>query len=128
MHDRRRVRTYLGLGANLGDPAATLAWAVGAAAALPQARLRAVSRLYATAPWGVTDQPVFRNAVIVLDVAAGDTPDAGALALLGRLKRLERDAGRRVGERWGPRELDVDLLVFWRHRILVDRSPEARSL
>jgi len=128
MHDRRRVRTYLGLGANLGDPAATLAWAVGAAEALPQSRLRAVSRLYATAPWGVTDQPVFRNAVIVLDVAAGDTPDAGALALLGRLKGLERDAGRRVGERWGPRELDVDLLVFGRHRILVHRSPEARSL
>lgn len=125
---RPRVRAYVGLGANLGDAASTLARAVGALAGLSGVRVHAVSRLYATTPWGVADQPEFRNAVVALDVPAGPKPDAGALALLGRLKALERAAGRRTGERWGPRELDLDLLVFGRHRILVDRTSEALSV
>ncbi len=88
-----------------------------------------MSPLYATAPWGVTDQPEFRNAVVALDVPlAGDDPTAAALRLLGWLKRLEREAGRRRRRRWGPRELDLDLLVFGRHRISVDRPPAARSI
>jgi 2-amino-4-hydroxy-6-hydroxymethyldihydropteridine diphosphokinase len=123
----RRVRAYVGLGANVGDPPATLAWAVGALAALPGVRVRGVSPLYVTAPWGVTDQPDFHNAVVALDVPAGADPAAGAVALLGLLKMLERDAGRRPGRRWGPRELDLDLLVFGRHRVDVERPPEARS-
>lgn len=127
---RRRVRAYVGLGANLGDAAGTLAWAVAALDRLPGVRVRDVSRLYATAPWGVTDQPEFRNAVVTVDVVVGGgiTPAAAALAFLARLKDVERDAGRRPGRRWGPRELDLDLLVFGRHRIRVERSPEARSL
>lgn len=131
MSDRsrtHRVRAYVGLGANVGDAREALAWAVGALAGLPGVRLRGVSRLYVTAPWGVTDQPDFRNAVVALDVPAGVDPTAGAIALLGKLKTLEREAGRRSGERWGPRVLDLDLLVFGRHRILVDRPSEARSL
>lgn len=130
MTDRRRVRTYLGLGANLGDAAGTLAWAVAGLQALPGVHVRGVSPLYATAPWGVTDQPEFRNAAVALDVAtaAGRSPEAAALDLLSRLKSLERDAGRRPGRRWGPRELDLDLLVFGRHRIAVERTAEARSL
>lgn len=124
----RRVRAYIGLGANLGDADGTLAQAIAALAALPGCRVRGVSRLYATAPWGVTDQPEFRNAVVALDVPAGPDPATGALALLAGLKDLERDAGRSAGPRWGPRVLDLDLLVFGRHRILVDRPPEARSL
>ena len=124
------VRVYLGLGANLGDAAATLAWAVGALDGSPGARLRGVSRLYATAPWGVEDQPEFRNAVVALDVTTprDRRPADAALDLLARLKEVERAAGRRAGPRWGPRELDVDLLVFGRHRIVVARGPEARSL
>lgn len=124
------VRVYLGLGANLGDAAATLAWAVRALDGSPGARVRRVSRLYATAPWGVADQPEFRNAVVALDVTMPrDRPPAdAALDLLARLKEVERAAGRRAGPRWGPRELDLDLLVFGRHRILVARGPEARSL
>jgi 2-amino-4-hydroxy-6-hydroxymethyldihydropteridine diphosphokinase len=124
----RRVRAYVGLGANLGDARATLAWAVRALAGLPSVRLRGVSRLYVTAPWGVTDQPDFHNAVAAVEVPAGPDPAAGALALMEALKSLERDAGRRGGKRWGPRELDLDLLVFGRHRILVERPSEARSL
>ena len=124
------VRAYLGLGANLGDATATLAWAVGALDRLPGARLRGVSRLYATAPWGVEDQPEFRNAVVALDVTTPRDwrPADAALDLLARLKEVERAAGRRPGQRWGPRELDLDLLVFGRHRILVARTPDARSL
>lgn len=137
------MRAYVGLGANLGDAAGTLAWAVGAIERLPGVRVRAVSRLYATAPWGVTDQPEFRNAVVAADVAAGLgvggatgvaadvdlTPDeAAAIRFLARLKDLEREAGRRPVRRWGPRELDLDLLVFGRHRIIAARPPEARSL
>ena len=129
MSGRRTVRAYIGLGANLGDAARTLSDAVAALDALPGVAVRGVSRLYATAPWGVTDQPEFRNAVVALDVAADAAdPETAALALLGRLKTLERQAGRRGGTRWGPRELDLDLLVYGRHRIDVERSGDARSV
>ena len=124
----RRVRAYVGLGANVGDAAGTLAWAVNALGEMPGVRLRGVSPLYVTAPWGVTDQPEFHNAVVALDVRAGPDPAAGAIALLGQLKTLERLAGRRRRARWGPRELDLDLLIFGRHRVAVDRLPGARSL
>jgi 2-amino-4-hydroxy-6-hydroxymethyldihydropteridine diphosphokinase len=124
----RTVRAYVGLGANVGDAERTLAEAIQALAALPGVRLRGVSRLYATAPVGVTDQPEFRNAVVALDVPAGADPAAGATALLAALKGLERAFGRRRRRRWGPRELDLDLLVFGRARIAVERPPEARSL
>lgn len=124
----RRVRAYIGLGANVGDAEAILAAAVRALEALPGTRLRSVSRLYATAPIGVTDQPEFRNAVVALDVPAGPDPATGALALLVALKGLERAFGRRRGARWGPRELDLDLLVFGRHRLTVERPPAGMSL
>jgi 2-amino-4-hydroxy-6-hydroxymethyldihydropteridine diphosphokinase len=124
----RRVRAYVGLGANLGDPRATLANAVEALAELPNTRLRGVSRLYTTRPVGVTDQPDFRNAAVALDVPAGPDPASGALRLLVLLKVLERDAGRRRRRRWGPRELDLDLLVFGRARLAIERPAEARSL
>jgi 2-amino-4-hydroxy-6-hydroxymethyldihydropteridine diphosphokinase len=122
-----RVRAYVGLGANVGDAAATLADAIHALAALPGARLRGVSRLYATEPVGVVDQPEFRNAAVALDVPAGPDPETGASALLVALKGLERAFGRQPRERWGPREVDLDLLVFGRHRVHVDRPPEGRS-
>jgi 2-amino-4-hydroxy-6-hydroxymethyldihydropteridine diphosphokinase len=124
----QRVRAYIGLGANLGDAAGTLARAIRALAALPGVRLRAVSRLYATAPVGVVDQPAFRNAVVALDVPAGPDPATGATALVIALKQLERAFGRRDGERWGPRELDLDLLVFGRAELALDRPPEGMSL
>lgn len=123
----RRVRAYVGLGANLGDAAGTLAAGVHALAALPGARLAGVSRLYATAPIGITDQPEFHNAIVALDVPAGPDPDTGALALLLALKAIERAFGRQTRERWGPRELDLDLLVFGREAIQVERPLAARS-
>jgi 2-amino-4-hydroxy-6-hydroxymethyldihydropteridine diphosphokinase len=123
----RPVRTYVGLGANLGDAAATLAAGIRALAALPGVRLVGVSRLYATEPVGLVDQPEFRNAVVALDVPGGPDSESAAVALLIALKRLERAFGRQERERWGPRELDLDLLVFGRHAISVPRPPEVRS-
>lgn len=123
----RRVRAYVGLGANVGRAEATLEAAVAALAALPGARVRGVSRLYRTSPVGVLDQPDFRNAVVALDVPAGPDPATGATALLAALKQLERAFGRRARERWGPREVDLDLLVFGRARLAVDRPPGAAS-
>jgi 2-amino-4-hydroxy-6-hydroxymethyldihydropteridine diphosphokinase len=124
----RRVRAYLGLGANVGDSQRTLTEAVSAIDALPGVRLRGVSRLYATAPVGVTDQPDFRNAVVAIDVPGGPDAATGAMTLLERLKELERAFGRRRRQRWGPRELDLDLLVFGRARIAVERTQRARSI
>jgi len=97
-------------------------------ATLPGVRLHAVSRLYVTRPVGVVDQPLFRNAAAALDVPAGPDPATGATALLIALKQLERAFGRRERERWGPRELDLDLLAFGRARLSLDRPPDGMSL
>ena len=123
-----RIRAYVGLGANVGDAAATLASGIKAMAALPSVNLRGVSRLYATRPVGVEDQAEFRNAAVAVEVPAGPDAATGALALLVALKALERAFGRRARKRWGPRELDLDLLVFGRARIEVERPPEGLSI
>ncbi len=124
-----RVRAYVGIGANVGDAAATLADAVHELARLPGVRLRGVSRLYATAPVGVLDQPEFRNAVVALDivVAPDAVPAVSASELLVALKDIERAFGRQQRERWGPREVDLDLLVFGRHEISVARPAAGMS-
>lgn len=123
-----RVRAYIGLGANVGDAPATLAAAVHALAALPGASLAGVSSLYATRPVGVTDQPDFRNAVVALDVPPGPDAETGATALLVALKGIERAFGRRERERWGPRELDLDLVLFGDARLDVERPPAGASV
>lgn len=97
----------VGLGANLGDAARTLRDAIDALDDVAGTRLLRASRLYRTPAWGVTDQPDFVNAVAVLDTTLS------ARDLLDALLAIERDAGRvRIeGERWGPRVLDLDLLL-----------------
>lgn len=126
------MRVYLGLGANLGDATDTLAWAVRRLGDVPGLRVRGISPLYATAPWGVTDQPEFRNAVVAADLRLRRdlTPVDAALGLLAELKVIEREAGRRpeAARRWGPRELDIDLLLAGREHIAVERPEAARSL
>lgn len=122
-----RVRAYVGLGANVGDAATTLERAVRALAALPGVRLRGASRLYRTKPVGLTDQPDFLNAAVALDVPGGPDPETGALALLTALKAIEQAFGRQRRRRWGPRELDLDLLIFGRHKLAVER-PSGRWL
>ena len=121
----RTVRAYVGLGANVGDARRTLVDAVMALGDLPGVRRRGVSRLYRTRPVGVEDQADFLNAVVALDVPAGLDAAAGAIDLLVRLKDLEREFGRQRRQRWGPRELDLDLLLFGRARLAVSRPPAA---
>jgi 2-amino-4-hydroxy-6-hydroxymethyldihydropteridine diphosphokinase len=123
----KSVRAYIGLGSKVGDARATLADAVRALDELAGARLRGVSRLYRTKPVGVVDQPDFLNAVVALDVPAGPDTTTAALALLAALKNLEQAFGRKKRRRWGPREIDLDLLLFGRHRVDVER-PDGRWL
>ncbi len=98
----------VGLGANLGDAKASVLAAIEVLDRLPGSRLRRASKLYRTPAWGQIDQPDFINAVVVLDTALG------AHELLDHLLAIERDFGRvrATSERWGPRTLDLDLLLF----------------
>ncbi len=122
------VRALVGIGANVGAARLTLAAAIHALAALPGASLAGVSRLYVTRPVGVVDQPDFHNAAVALDVPAGPDEETGAIALLVALKGIERAFGRQARGRWGPRELDLDLLVFGAARLSVRRPPAGVSL
>jgi 2-amino-4-hydroxy-6-hydroxymethyldihydropteridine diphosphokinase len=121
------VRAYIGLGANVGDARATLTAAVHALAALPGASLAGVSRLYVTTPVAVIDQPDFHNAVVGLDVPPGPGGNTGPIALLLTLKSIERAFGRQARARYGPRELDLDLLLFGDERLSVERPEAGRS-
>lgn len=98
---------YVALGANLGQPCAQVLAAITALDALPHSRVLRRSRLYQTPPWGVIEQPSFVNAVAHIET--GLSPQD----LLQALLDIERAAGRdRTGERWGPRVLDLDLLLY----------------
>lgn len=100
-------RVYIGLGSNLAEPVTQLRGALSALGNLPQTRLAAVSSLYASDPLGPTDQPRYVNAVAALDT--GLAP----LQLLDALQAIELSQGRvRKDERWGPRTLDLDILLF----------------
>ena len=124
---QQHVIAYIGLGANVGEPRVSLERAVSALSALPGAALAGVSRLYRTRPVGPVAQADFLNAVVSLRVPAGAMPEDGAMALLLALKGLERAMGRAQRERWGPREIDLDLLLFGAARVHVERPLEARS-
>jgi 2-amino-4-hydroxy-6-hydroxymethyldihydropteridine diphosphokinase len=100
-------RVYLGLGSNLGEPLAQLRVALEALAALPHSQLAAVSSFYSSDPMGPADQPHYINAVAALDTALAP------LDLLDALQTIEQQQGRtRHAERWGPRTLDLDILLF----------------
>ena len=107
------TRAAVGLGANLGDAAASVRAAIQALETLPGTRLVAASRLYRSAAWGVTAQPEFVNAVAVVDTSLPPRE------LLDGLLAIERRFGRTrvAGERWGPRTLDLDLLLFGDERM-----------
>jgi len=123
----QHVLAYIGLGANVGEPREALERAVSALAELPGCALAGVSRLYRTRPVGPVEQGHYLNAVVALRVPAGATPVAGAMSLLVALKGLERTMGRVRRERWGSREIDLDLLLFGEAEIHVERERSARS-
>ena len=100
-------RVYIGLGSNLATPLEQLRSALAALAALPQTQLVAQSSFYASDPLGPADQPRYVNAVAALDT------ELSPLALLDALQTIELEQGRtRKAERWGPRTLDLDILLF----------------
>lgn len=103
---------FVGLGANLGDAAATVRAALGALAALPDTRLLRQSRLYRSAAWGLPDQPDFINAVAMLESLQGPVELLGSLLAIERRFGRDRSAG---AVRWGPRILDLDLLLYADH-------------
>ena len=98
-------RAHFGLGSNVGDRAAALQAAVDGLAAADGVTVVAVSPVYETDPVGGPEQPEYLNAVVAVDT------DRTARELLELSKRLEEEAGRVPGERWGPRPLDVDVLL-----------------
>jgi len=101
------TRVFVGLGSNLGDSRLLVAAATARVGALRGTQLIHSSSQYLTPPWGVLDQPAFINSVVELDT----TLSPGEL--LESLLSLERQAGRvRGGERWGPRALDLDILLY----------------
>ncbi len=104
-HSGLVARAYVALGGNLGDRRAHLSAGYAALAALPRTRLVGRSGLYETAPLGPPGQQDYLNAVAALDTALAP------LELLDALLAIERDCGRVRRERWGPRTLDLDLLL-----------------
>lgn len=104
------VPAYIGVGSNLEDPAAQVRSALAALAELPESRLVAASGLYRNPPMGPQDQPDYVNAV------AGILSRLEPAPLLGELQALERRLGRvrKAGDRWGPRIIDLDLLMYGR--------------
>ena len=100
------VIAHLGLGTNLGDRWANLREALRLLALSPGLRLLRCSQVYQTEPWGVTDQPRFLNCVA--EVAATLELEA----LLTRCQAVEQEVGRVPGPRWGPRLIDVDILLY----------------
>lgn len=102
------VRAYVGLGANVGDARAAVESAFGALDALPRTRLVGRSRLYRSPAWGPVPQSEYVNAVAAVDTRMEP------MQLLDALLGIERAAGRdrSLAPRWGPRTLDLDLLLY----------------
>ena len=100
------VTTYLGLGGNLGNRMAALTEALRLLDFTPGMRRAACSSVYETEPWGVTDQPGFLNLVAAYETTLSPAD------LLTACKTVEATVGRVASYRWGPRLIDVDILLY----------------
>lgn len=100
------TRAYIGLGSNIGEKAQNLENARAEINQITGVKLDSVSSLYVTAPWGKTDQEDFVNQVarIITSLPAGE--------LLHRLQEIEIKMGRQRKEKWGPRIIDLDILLY----------------
>lgn len=104
---QKNKRAYIGLGSNLNNPRQQLITAIADIKKLPDSHVVSVSNLYETAPVGYHDQPNFINAVLALDT------QIPAEQLLQQLQHIENEHGRiRNHIRFGPRTLDLDLLLY----------------
>ena len=101
-----RVTGFLGFGTNLGDRKNNLAEALTSLNDRPDLAVLRTSSIYETEPWGLTDQPKFLN--MVAEIATSIPPGE----LLERVKKLEHDMGREDGTRFGPRLIDIDILLL----------------
>ena len=99
------MRAFLGLGSNLGDRAYYLEEAISALAS-PTIKMVAASRIYETEPWGVMDQPLYWNQVIEVETTLEP------LDLLHVCQEIEHRLGRERKVHWGPRTIDIDLLIY----------------
>ncbi|MBL4834433.1 MAG: 2-amino-4-hydroxy-6-hydroxymethyldihydropteridine diphosphokinase [Pseudomonas sp.] len=110
------ARCYIGLGSNQAEPVAQLRMACTAIGALPGTQLIRCSQLYVSAPMGPQDQPDYVNAVVCIKTTLSP------LVLLDELQRIELQQGReRKAERWGPRTLDLDILLYGGQQIASER-------
>jgi len=109
------ILAYVGIGANLDDPVRQVTTALAELARLPQSHLTRASSLYRTPPMGPPGQPDYINAVAELETALAPH------ALLDELQALERAHRRVRAEHWGPRTLDLDLLLYGQRVIDDDR-------
>jgi 2-amino-4-hydroxy-6-hydroxymethyldihydropteridine diphosphokinase len=103
---QEETTAYLALGSNLGERRANLQRALACLGDLPGVRVTKVSPAYRTAPWGVEDQPEFLN--LTAQVRTRLAP----LELLSAIKHIERQLGRTDCRRWGPRVIDIDILMY----------------
>jgi len=101
-----RVTGFLGFGTNLGDRKKNLSQALNTLNDRPDLAVLRTSSIYETEPWGLADQPSFLN--IVAEIATSIPPGE----LLERVKKLEQDMGREDGPRFGPRLIDIDILLL----------------
>ncbi|AHW95599.1 2-amino-4-hydroxy-6-hydroxymethyldihydropteridine diphosphokinase [Enterobacter asburiae] len=107
---------YIAIGSNLASPLEQVNAAVQALGEIPQSKIVAVSSFYRTPPLGPQDQPDYLNAAVVLETALD------AETLLDNTQRIELQQGRvRKEERWGPRTLDLDIMLFGHETISTER-------
>jgi 2-amino-4-hydroxy-6-hydroxymethyldihydropteridine diphosphokinase len=106
LREAAMTEAAIALGSNVGDRAGFLVAALRAIDALPGCELTKVSSAYKTRPWGKTDQGEFINMCILVET------DLRPTDLLGAVKDVEALLGRTASERWGPREIDIDLLIL----------------
>jgi len=109
------VKVYIGIGSNLNDPKRQVEAAIASLSKIPNSDMGCISSLYHTTPLGVKDQPGFINAVAQMDTILEPH------LLLSHLQKIEREQGRmRDGTHWGPRIIDLDILLYGNECVSTD--------
>jgi len=111
-----RRQAFLGLGSNMGDRRKYLQEAIAWLRTAEGLSFLRQSRVYETDPIGIVDQPRFLNMVVEVEIGE----EMGARELLALVKQIEADVGRTKRERWGPREIDIDILVIGAEQVKED--------
>jgi len=109
-----KKKVYIGLGSNLGNKSENIQKALDFIDNIDGVGISRVSSLYLTAPWGKTDQDDFINQVIEIET------DLAPLDLLHRLQDIEIKLGRQRNEKWGPRNIDLDILLYGEETIQLE--------